>query len=720
MLATVCILLTLAPVSSSAPFYDEAMMPADDGTLLHTRLHLPLEQPCPVVLGRTPYSYHADENEWSEWGIGFVQQATRGQWDSGGAYDPFIGHDMEDGRTFISWARQQSWSNGRVGIFSGSAKGTMTVLSIPGATELDCFILRPSASNVGDQWMYQGGVYRKGLLDLWLNKDVINAPELEAQWRSRPPSDPWWEQFNVEARSHEVTAPGLHRAGYYDVVGRGTINFFKACQYRGGPGARGNQRLVLLATAHALYEFLEGLAFDLHPNYRDLDMQMYERHFALHYLRDVDDALSGYSTVHYYVVGDDQHHDGPGWENRTALRWPPLPPRETAYYLHPGGTLDTTSPTADSGSASFTFDPDNPAPTLGGQNIKTAVSPRTRLAYGPYDQQQLGDRADVLAFVSPAFTAPVETTGHFRVRLYVSTDAPDTDFTVKLVDVYPDGRAILMLDTIQRLKYRHGLGEPAAPVEPGQIVALDIDLGDIAWVFNTGHRIGLHVSSSNYPRFDVNPNNGDDIPGEHPARVAQNVVHANAVYPSALYAPVRMPNVDTDGDGIPDEAEWDSPDGDMDGDGIPDEEEFYRRIGLDVFNPDTDGDGWTDGEEVAAHTDPLNPESYPGSPIERRHAADTNQDTQIGLDELLRVIQIFNAGGYQCAVDIVTEDGYVPFPGTAHDCAPHDGDYEDGADWRVSLSELLRVIQHFNMGGYYACPEAGTEDGFCPGPRATV
>ncbi|HNR33191.1 MAG TPA: CocE/NonD family hydrolase, partial [Candidatus Hydrogenedentes bacterium] len=598
-----------------AEFLGSFMMPADDGTLLHTRVYVPLVggPPPPMLLGRTPYAYFAEEGDWSPYGIGFAQQATRGQWDSEGEYAPFE-RDGPDGRVFAVWAPQQPWCNGRVGFFAGSGKGALTALSLPATSNLACFILRPTPTDIGDEFIYQGGVYRKAVHDIWLNQEAINAPYLEARWRAHPPNDPYWEQFAVSSRAHEVTAPGLHIGGYYDIVEHGTLKFFIACQYRGGPGARGAQRLVMRATAHAKYDFLEGLTFDFHPNYLDIDPFTFERDFALHYLRDIDTGVLEGPPVVYYTVGDDQHHDGLGWEWRTALRWPPLPPRKTWFHLHPDGLLDVAPPIAESGSRNFHYDPANPVPSLGGQNIKASdresPSAQAKIAYGPYDQNDIGPRDDVLRFYSAPLAEPLEATGNFRVRLYVGSDASDTDFTAKVVDAYPegDGREILVLDGIQRVKYRGGRGVEPQYIAPGEVVELDIDLGDTSWIFNTGHRLGLHVSSSNYPRFDVNPNNGDDIPGLHPAQVAHNFVFTNALRPSALAVPVRMPDADSDADGRADEQEWDSPDGDMDGDGVPDEVEFYCWPGLDPLNPDTDGDGWNDGAEVAAFTLPTDPE----------------------------------------------------------------------------------------------------------------
>jgi hypothetical protein len=194
------------------------------------------------------------------------------------------------------------------------------------------------------------------------------------------------------------------------------------------------------------------------------------------------------------------------------------------------------------------YDPAQPFPTHGGANLL--------LPAGPFDQRTVNEgRTDLLKFATAPLERPIEVTGRVRVVLYVSSDAPDTDFTAKLVDVFPagDDREILMLDNIRRVKYRSGFEAPAPLlVSPDQVVTIEIDLWSISWIYNTGHRIGLQISSSNYPRFEKNPNTGDDFPKEDNLRVAHNMVHTGKNRPSALFLPLRDATPDEDGDGVKD------------------------------------------------------------------------------------------------------------------------------------------------------------------------
>jgi putative CocE/NonD family hydrolase len=201
---------------------------------------------------------------------------------------------------------------------------------------------------------------------------------------------------------------------------------------------------------------------------------------------------------------------------------------ETHLYLGPDAALSWERPAADA-SYAYRYDPLDPCPTHGGANLI--------LPAGPFDQARLAQREDVLLFLTAPLDKPLTITGRVALRVHVSTDAPDTDITAKLLDVYPDGRQILMLDGIRRLKLRNGY-ESAEPVAANTAVSLEIDLWSISLVFNRGHRIGVQVSSSNYPRFERNPNTGDDFPDGETWRTAEVRVLSGPRYPSALLLPV--------------------------------------------------------------------------------------------------------------------------------------------------------------------------------------
>jgi putative CocE/NonD family hydrolase len=312
-----------------------------------------------------------------------------------------------------------------------------------------------------------------------------------------------------------------------------TIDAFTSRENKGGEGAKGANRLIMKWSTHGGDVTRE---YRHNPNRYSLNIAQIMGAFFAGHLQGNAEALAAIPKVHYYTMGADSE-GAPGNEWRTADAWPPFTTTDTAFYLHPDGTLTTDAPTAPDAALSFTFDPANPVPTRGGPNLV--------LPAGPFDQREvIAGREDLLAFATAPLEAPVEITGRVTVKLAVSSDAPDTDFTAKLVDIYPTGddRQILMLDSIRRVKTRLGYDKIAPPLNgPEDIVELEIDLQSISWIFNTGHRIGLHISSSNHPRFELNPNTGEDFPQPgQPGVKARNTIHLSTAHPSAIHLPIRI------------------------------------------------------------------------------------------------------------------------------------------------------------------------------------
>jgi putative CocE/NonD family hydrolase len=231
--------------------------------------------------------------------------------------------------------------------------------------------------------------------------------------------------------------------------------------------------------------------------------------------------------VHYYVMGDCDDAAAPGNEWRSADRWPP-PSTATPYYLHADKSLSTVAPQGTE-TLTYQYDPEHPVPTLGGQNLL--------IAKGPMDQRPLESRDDVLLFTSQPLTEPVEVTGRITARLFVSSDCVDTDFTVKLCDVHPDGKSLLVTDGIRRASLRNSY-EQHEPLSPGEVVELEVDLWSTSIIFNKGHQIRIAVSSSNAPRFEPNPNTGEPHFTAGKTRIANNTVHLSDNHPSHIVLPV--------------------------------------------------------------------------------------------------------------------------------------------------------------------------------------
>jgi hypothetical protein len=247
------------------------------------------------------------------------------------------------------------------------------------------------------------------------------------------------------------------------------------------------------------------------------------------WLKGIENGVDREPAVRYYVLGDPEAPGAPGSEWREATSWPPQA-RETAFYLAGDGKLLRAPPEAKESKTTYTYDPADPVPTTGGANLILGGK-------GPMDQRAIAGRQDYLRFATEPLDAPLEVIGRVRAELFVDSDAPDTDFAVKLVDVYPDGYEALLLDGILRARYREGFDREVF-LEPGKVVRVKVDLWSTAVIFNRGHRIAVHVTSSNDPRFDPNPNTGKPLRSSPERRVARNTVHHDAAHPSGILLPV--------------------------------------------------------------------------------------------------------------------------------------------------------------------------------------
>lgn len=508
------------------PIRRESMVAMRDGVKLATTAFLPEEKGSwPVILVRTPYNQDGVTGfagECTKRGYVLVAQDCRGRYKSEGEYVPFK-TDREDGYDSVEWAATQEWSNGKVGLWGGSALGITSNLAAAAAPpHLLCayVIVAPSSWRFQSLWM--GGLYRKEMIDGWMAAQ--NSTKIREDWTSRPVMDPYFDSYEIYPDHKRIRIPMYNVAGWYDIFLQGGIDNFTGLQARGGKGARGNQKLLVAAVAHGPLTS----RFSYPKNSSDLGGADQWRWFA-HWLKGEDNGIEKDPPIRYYLMGDAEDKHAPGNVWLTAESWPPRA-EKVAWYLHADGSLSTTKPKVSGSSTHFVYDPKNPAPTAGGANLVFAKK-------GPVDQREIGDRPDYARFNSEPLAEPLTVVGPISVELYVSTDAPDTDFVAKLVDVYPDGYEALLQDSGLRLRYRKGFKKEKM-MKPGKIEKVTIDLWSTANVFNKGHRIGVHISSSNDPRFDPNPNTGKPLRADNETRTAKNVFYHERWHASRILLPV--------------------------------------------------------------------------------------------------------------------------------------------------------------------------------------
>ena len=512
------------------------MVPMRDGTKLATDLYLPEgEGPWPVLMMRTPYGKSEAAplaQQATRAGYAFVAQDFRGRHGSEGLDNSFRSEGWgvyQDGYDAIQWAASQPWCNGKVGTVGGSARGITQILTAGAAPpHLVCQHIGAAAGDFYRGVVYQGGAFRREMVDGWLTGQRFRPEVL--QWNIDHRLDgPHWDLQNVSLRSEEITVPAVFTSGWYDCFSQGTIDAFVWRQTQGGEGAKGRQKLIMKPTAHGDWTFDPALDVRMPTNANQPpDSAPGQGAWFDHWLKGVDNGVEHAPAVTYYVMGDLTDPEAPGNQWRTADAWP-IPATPTKLYLRASGRLDRRPPDSLEPPDVYEFDPNRPVPTRGGNNLT--------IDKGPMDQRPVEDRDDVILFTSDPLPEPLEVTGRIRVKLWASSTAVDTDFTAKLTDVYPDGRSLLVLDGIIRARHRN-TGKRDEFLNPGEIYEFDVDLWSTSLIFNTGHRIRLAISSSNYPRFDVNPNNGGTFRDDKPAVMARNTIHHDAKHPSHLLLPI--------------------------------------------------------------------------------------------------------------------------------------------------------------------------------------
>lgn len=547
-----------------------------DGVTLKADVYRPkADGKFPVLLERTPYNKEGDK----EFGLraaarGFVAifQDTRGRYASEGDFYTFK-NEPNDGYDTVEWAAALPYANGKVGMFGGSYVGaTQMLAAMTHPPHLVGIAPEVTASNYHDGWTYQGGAFEQWFNQSWasgLTEDtlrrasdkVTNALEWKnvlplaeypmrsvpdgkqlapyyADWLAHPSYDDYWKALAIEEHYGQIQVPVLNLAAWYDIFLGGSLRNYEQLKSKGGSeAARTGQRLVVGLGGHAGGD---------RPKVGDVD-------FGEKILWDSDgatldwydgimngahNAFTDGKRVRLFVMGRNE------W--REEDDWPLARAKETKYYLSSGGkansangdgSLSTHAPEGNAAGAgtndTFEYDPANPVPTVGGPLCCRG----DLLKPGPRDQTDVERRKDVLVYTTAALQKDMEVTGPVSADLWVSTSATDTDFTAKLVDVWPNGFAQNLTEGILRMRYRDSQEKPEA-AKPGNVYRIKIDLWATSNVFLAGHKVRLEISSSNSPRFDRNLNTGEEQARATRIAKATNRAYHDREHASALILPV--------------------------------------------------------------------------------------------------------------------------------------------------------------------------------------
>jgi uncharacterized protein len=575
------------PTSHTLTVDRNVAAPLRDGTILYADVYRPAGPgPYPTLLQRTPYD-KANPRVGASFilraasaGYAVVVQDVRGRHASEGEFHTFV-NERQDGFDTLEWLVAQPWCDGKVGMFGGSYVGlTQWQAALTGHPALKAIVPNVTASNYHDGWAYQGGafqlafnlswslttlatnaVYRAKTADpnvetTWdrlldaiddMTSEFQRAPltghEILAQyspfydeWVAHPTYDDFWAALDVSRGYERLNVPALNMGGWYDIFLKGTLHNFAGMRERGPAAVRDHQRLLLGPWNHGgmmtgnpigAYDFgmrSTGAVIDADG----IHLRWYDR-----WLRGEDNGVDGEAPARIFVMGSNRWRDEHEWPlARTDWQEWFLHSEGRANSLRGDGALSHEAPAHEPPDA-YVYNPRNPVPTMGGGLCCNPVFTQG----GAYDQRPVEAREDVLVYTTPPLERPLEVTGPVKLILHASSTAPDSDFTAKLVDVAPCGYARNLTDGILRARYRHSMAE-GTMLTPGEVTELEIDLWATSNCFLPGHRIRLEVSSSNFPRFDRNPNTGE-LPAHATEMVsALQTIHHTATHPSRLVLPV--------------------------------------------------------------------------------------------------------------------------------------------------------------------------------------
>ena len=515
--------------------HEFVMVPTRDGVLLATDVYKPTFYigSLHTILVRTPYGrtdvglnylipYITDVK-----GYALVIQSIRGFQGSGGEPSVFRTDgwgDLQDGYDAVDWIISQSWSSGRVCGAWFSAMGISQYL-LAGALHpsYKCAFPIVGAHSVYHYAAFNGGEFRKNLVEGWLGG--LGVPHLIDTVANHPSYDSIWAIMNLDERVSLVNVPMLHLGGWFDIFSESQINAFINLQFNGGPYARGNQKLIIGPWGHLTFgQNVQGdLIFPTNATFSFSDLADLLGRWYDYWLKGINNGIMDEPPVKFYIIGIND------WAYSDTFPPRGIYPRK--WYLHGDGSLRLYPPVSETFS-SYIYDPNDPTPTIGGNEMSLPGGT------GPKDQRPLLSRSDILVFQSDVLTDTVIMIGNPIAKLYVESDRYDTDFVVRIADVFPDGRAILVSDGIIKARYRYGFDREVL-LTPGVIDSVEIKVWATAWAFMPGHRIMVIISSANYPRFEANPNNGGPFVRDDPYKLpANNKIYHSPEYPSHLILPI--------------------------------------------------------------------------------------------------------------------------------------------------------------------------------------
>lgn len=521
-----------APISPTPsvvalPHVKTIFIPMRDGVSLPADLYLPYPEAIglPCILARTPYGRALHTKEYTPLaldGYAVVVQDMRCSLDAEGKTFPYFTDawgGLQDGYDTVEWLAKEPFTNGKIATTGVSARGIAQNMLAPCAPpHLVCQHIGFSPSSLYEA-LYQGGVLQKNLVEGWFSRYASN-PAILKFIQGHSHAHTFWSQYDSAAAANLIESPALHYGGWYDLFLQGTLRSFTTRQNQGGLKAKDKQTLVIGPWTHHWNDGKDKgpTIWPEQANHPPINISLSK--WMQTHLKD--QPAPPIPAVTYYVMGplDDIQASNTGHTWKQSNAWP-VPAERQNWKLQPKGVLtkgnEQRNDQTDEG-IEFVFSPENPVPTIGGRNLF--------LPSGPLDQRDIEKRDDVLLFTSEPLTEDTEVTGPLEAILFCTSDAPVMDVAVRLTDVYPDGRSLLISEGLTRVVLEKGACSEQKPHE------VNIDLWATSQLFAKGHRIRVSVSASHFPKYDLPP--GD--------KVAHHRLFYGPNTPSRVILPVVMPS----------------------------------------------------------------------------------------------------------------------------------------------------------------------------------
>ncbi len=519
------------------------MIPMRDGKHLSAWLYLPPgDGPWPVVFeqryagvqGESTRQF-ATEIASEGYVVGMVNfrgtHLSEGTWVG---YRALQWGELQDGYDTCEWLATQSWSTGKVGTFGSSQAGyAQNYLAVTQPPDLVCQYMTDTGLSLFEEGYRIGGTTRPERFHGMdgVCRDPKDNQRLLKEWFEHPNYDEYWQAEDCTHHFDKMNVPCFTIGSWYDFMNQGSVASFQGRQHKGGSNSRGNQQLVIGPWLHGRLNKAHTVGELSYPKNAAWPVKDHMVQWFNHHLKGEANNVDQDPAVRYYVMGAVGEPDAPGNLWRTADDFPPAT-QTTNMFLHAEGILSEEEPTQSVSRTTYTSDPLHPM-SIPGQGFPGAKDART-----------FENQSEVLTFTTDVFKEPVEWTGRVVAEIFLSSTAKDTDLIVRISDVYPDGRSILIVDYPWRVRYREGFDHEVL-MSPGNVVPVAFPIGWMSQIFNAGHSIRVTVASTGAPLYEPNPQNGKPLTIEFPddAIAAENTIHHEKKYASRIIAPVLLGNV---------------------------------------------------------------------------------------------------------------------------------------------------------------------------------